>query len=212
MNIIFNIFNDLLGYLFGLTGDWGVAIVLLTIVVKLILMPFSLKQKSSIAKQQELSLKVEELKKTFKNNKKKLEIELQKHYSTNKKHMFGCMITFIQLPIIMTLYNVVLKLPVEASTSVIPWVASLKLADNYHIIPIIYSTFMCMPNLLSYFKVIKNLSVPPISKSNIIITIVISVLFTIKTPIAIGIYLITSSAFAVIENIIYSIFFKRKSA
>ncbi|SHK23831.1 membrane protein insertase, YidC/Oxa1 family, C-terminal domain-containing protein [Clostridium cavendishii DSM 21758] len=212
MNIIFNIFNDILRYLFDLTGDWGMAIVLLTVIVKLILMPFSLKQKSSLKKQQELSLKVEELKKTFKNNKKKLEMELQKHYDSNKKHMFGCMITFIQLPIIMTLYNVVLKLPIEASTSIIPWVTSLKLADNYHIIPLVYSSLMCMPNLISYLKVIKNSTIQPISKSNVIVTIVISILFTIKTPIAIGIYLITSAAFAVIENIIYSIFFKENLA
>lgn len=55
MNIISNLLNLSLNYFFNITGDLGIAIILLTILVKLILMPISFKQKLSMYSQQEFS-------------------------------------------------------------------------------------------------------------------------------------------------------------
>nr|MBK5236605.1 hypothetical protein [Clostridium sp.] len=52
MNIIFNFLSGLLNSIFNYTGDWGLAIVLLTVGVKLVLSPMSFKQKKSMQQQQ----------------------------------------------------------------------------------------------------------------------------------------------------------------
>jgi len=54
MNIIFNFLNSLLNYIFTFTGDWGLAIVLLTVSVRLVLSPMSFKQKKSMQQQLQL--------------------------------------------------------------------------------------------------------------------------------------------------------------
>ena len=58
MNIIFNLLNNLLNLFFSFTGDWGLAIVLLTVGVRIILSPMSFKQKKSMQQQQKLNIKI----------------------------------------------------------------------------------------------------------------------------------------------------------
>lgn len=70
MNIIFNIFNNSLNYFFNITGDLGIAIILLTISVKFLLVPLSFKQKLRMKEQQEVSKDLERIKEKYKNNKK----------------------------------------------------------------------------------------------------------------------------------------------
>ncbi len=62
MNIIFNFLSSLLNSIFNFTGDWGLAIVLLTLGVRLVLSPMSFKQKKSMQQQQKFAIKMQELK------------------------------------------------------------------------------------------------------------------------------------------------------
>jgi len=77
MNIIFNFLSSLLNSIFNFTGDWGLAIVLLTVSVRLVLSPMSFEQKKSMQQQQKFAIKMQELKEKYKNNKDKLEVELK---------------------------------------------------------------------------------------------------------------------------------------
>ena len=211
MNIISNVLNTSLNYFFNLTGDWGIAILLLTVVVRAVLMPLSIKQKLNMQEQQKMSKTLEELKEKYKNNKKKLDEELQKHYAESAKGMLGCLVTLLQLPIVFTLYNVIIKMPMQAGTILVPWVESIKMWDNLFIIPILYTISMLCPNLLSYVPFLKVISQAKVNKANILITSIISMLITFKTPVAVGIYLITTSIFSFIEEIIFRLYIRRKS-
>lgn len=210
MNIISNALNTSLNYFFTVTGDWGIAIILLTIFVRTILLPMSMKQKFSIEQQQGLSKKVEELKKKYKNNKKNLEIELQKYYTQNTKSMLGCLVSLLQLPIIFALYSVILKMPVNAGTMIIPWVSSIKLSDNHFIIPVIYTLSALSPNLLPYLSFLRASSCAKTPKSTLVLTCIFSIFIAIKTPIAVGIYLITTSIFSLIEELAFRLYLKSK--
>lgn len=210
MNIIFNLLNTSLNYFFNITHDWGIAIVLLTVLVRLILMPMSIKQKLNIESQQKLSNKIESLKQKYKNDKKKLDIEIQKHYAESAKSMMGCFVTLLQLPIIYTLYNVILKMPVHAGTIIIPWIANIKLPDSYFILPLIYTVTMLAPSLLSYIPIFKVSSQNIITKPIIIATTFMSLLISIKIPIAVGIYLITTNIFSLFEEISFRLYLKTK--
>ncbi|KNF07147.1 inner membrane insertion protein OxaA [Gottschalkia purinilytica] len=209
MNIIFNLFENLLNIFFNFTNDWGIAIVLLTASVKLVFLPMTIKQKINMLKQKELSEKIQDLKTKYKDNKDKLESEMAKHYNESTKGFLGCLSAFLQIPFIYTLYRVVLTMPVESSTIIIPWVTSIKLSDSYFIVPMIYALISLSPNLLSYIKYLDVVKQDLSNKSNIVITIIFSILVTFKSPIAIGIYFITNSIFSLIEEVAYRIYLRK---
>ena len=133
MNIIFNFLSNLLNSIFNFTGDWGFAIVLLTVGVRLVLLPMSFKQKKSMQQQQKLAIKMQEIKEKYKDNKDKLEEEVKKHSAESAKGMLGCLVTLLQLPILMTMWSVFKKIPVNVGTYLIPWVSSIKISDSYFI-------------------------------------------------------------------------------
>ncbi|MCM8709445.1 membrane protein insertase YidC [Clostridium sp. SYSU_GA19001] len=152
MNIIFNLLNNLLHRLFNFTGDWGISIILLTVLVRIILLPISIKQKISMAQQQTLSKKIAELKEKYKNDKLKLESKVEEYYSQSAKSMLGCFVGLLQLPIISSLYFVIIRMPVEVGTIIIPWLDSIKMPDKYFIIPLLYVLTSLSRNLFLYFK------------------------------------------------------------
>lgn len=209
MNIITNILKTILDFAFGLTGDWGIAIILLTLIVRLIMSPISIKQKINMKKQQEVSKKIEAIKIKYKNNKNKLDEELKKVYEGNAKTMVGGLITLLQLPMLSGLYMTVGKLPVEAITVLVPWVISIKTYDSNFIIPIVYTLISLAPMSLSYLKVFNKGEEKP--KFKIMIPMIIfNLIITIKAPIALGIYLITSSVVSLIEEIGFRIYSRNK--
>ncbi|MBX4261351.1 membrane protein insertase YidC [Clostridium estertheticum] len=208
MNIIFNFLSSLLNSIFNFTGDWGLAIVLLTISVRLVLSPMSFKQKKSMHQQQKLGIKMQEIKKKYKDNKDRLEVEVKKQSAESAKSMLGCLVTLLQLPIIMTLWSVFNKLPVSASTYLIPWVSSIKVSDSYFIIPLIYVLVSITPSLLSYVTLLKIEGQATLSKSNIIIMAVAGLFVAKAAPIAVGIYLITTSVFNFLEELAFRLYIR----
>jgi YidC/Oxa1 family membrane protein insertase len=91
-------------------GNYGVAILLFTVVTKLALLPLNIKQYRSTAKMQEIQPLINEIQVKYKNDKEKLNQELMKVYQENKVNpASGCMPMLIQLPIILSLYWVIIQ-------------------------------------------------------------------------------------------------------
>ncbi|WP_035293427.1 membrane protein insertase YidC [Clostridium sp. KNHs214] len=214
MNIIFNALNYILNYIFNITGDLGIAIILITILVRICLIPISIKQKKSMYHQQCMSKKIEDIKNKYGNNKAKLQQELQKCYTENAKSMLGCLISLLQLPIISSLYFVIMKMPISVGSILVPWVCSIKLPDPHFIIPTIYLFVSICPNLLSYIPYLNYLKSPLKNESvklSLLTTSIFSLVLTVKAPIALGIYFITTGLFSLFEEIIYRIYMRKKA-
>lgn len=212
MNIIFDFLSNLLNSIFNFTGDWGLSIVLLTIAVRILILPMSIKQKKSMQQQQKLATKMQEFKEKYKDNKEKLNEEVKKQSAESAKSMLGCFVTLLQLPILMTLWSVINKMPVDAGTSLIPWVTSIKMPDRYFIIPLIYMIVSLTPSLLSYVPFLKIEGQATISKYNVIMMATISLFVAKAAPIAIGIYLITTSMFNFLEELVFRIHMRNYNA
>ncbi|MFA6939654.1 MAG: membrane protein insertase YidC [Clostridiaceae bacterium] len=208
MNIIFNFLSNLLYSIFNFTGDFGLAIVLLTIGVRIVLLPMSFKQKRSMQHQQELALKMQKFKEKYKNNKEKIDEEVKKQSAESAKSMLGCLITLLQLPVLMTLWSVISKIPVDVGTFLIPWVASIKVSDSYYIVPLIYMLVSLTPSLLPYVSFLKIEGETAVSRSSIIIMAFFSLFIAKAAPIAVGIYLITTSIFSFFEEFAFRIYRK----
>ena len=106
---IFNWFGSLLGYLlwflYEIVRNYGVAIVLFTVIVKVLVFPFSIKQQKSMASQAKVQKKVRELQKIYANDKMKLNEETQKLYQKEGVSMTGgCLPMLIPLPILFGIY------------------------------------------------------------------------------------------------------------
>ncbi len=109
---IFNFFGSILGYLlwffYTLIQNYGIAIILFTIVTKLITFPFSVKQQKSMAANSKMALKQKELQKKYANDKAKLQEETQKLYEKEGVNpASGCLTSFVPLIIMMGLFYTV---------------------------------------------------------------------------------------------------------
>ena len=119
MNTIFTfiqeIFADPFGFilsgLYNLTHSYIFAIIVLTLLVKLCLLPFSIKQYSNDKRRNELKPEVQKIKEKFKGNKKKIEEEIQKLYKKEKvgSSNAGCTTSIIQMIVFIGVYGVISK-------------------------------------------------------------------------------------------------------
>ena len=93
----------------------------------------------------------------------------------------------------------------------IPWISSLNVCDNLFIIPCIYTLAMLAPNLIGLIPYFKASSKVAFNKHMVISTAIMSFILTAKTPVAIGLYFITSSIYSFVEDICFKIYIKQKN-
>ena len=91
-------------------GNYGLAIIIFTLFIKIVLLPLTIKQYRSTARMQEVQPLIQEIQKRYKNDKEKLNQELMKVYQENKVNPAGgCLPLLVQMPILLSLYWVISK-------------------------------------------------------------------------------------------------------
>ena len=101
-------FAWLLRALYELTSSYGWALVLFTVVVKLVLLPFQMKSKKSMMSMSRFQPMVREIQNRYKNNQIKMNEELQKLYAEEGINpMSGCLWSFLPFPILIALYSII---------------------------------------------------------------------------------------------------------
>jgi YidC/Oxa1 family membrane protein insertase len=110
-NFYMSAFSDLLGsllyWMYGLVGDYGIAMIIFTILVKFLLMPLSVKQVRSTMKMQELQPELKALQDRYKDDREKLNEEMVKFFKEkNHNPANGCLGMVVQIPIILVIFNV----------------------------------------------------------------------------------------------------------
>ena len=101
-------FAWLMVWLYELTGNYGVAVILFALVVNLILSPFMAKSKKSMMRQTRIQPQLQELQRRHEGNPQKLNQEMQKLYREEGIHpMSGCLWSLIPFPILIALYAVI---------------------------------------------------------------------------------------------------------
>lgn len=106
---IFSFFGSIFGYVlyaaYFLVQNFGLAIIIFTIIFKVVLFPFSIKQQKSMAANARLQKKQNELKEQYKNNKEKYNEEVQKLYNKeNVSPMGGCLTSFLPMFVMLGIY------------------------------------------------------------------------------------------------------------
>jgi len=131
-----------LQFFYGLLPNYGLAIILLTIVVRLVLYPLTLKQTKSMAQMQKIQPMVQDLKDRYKDNPQKFNEEVLRLYQKNNVNpLGGCLPLLLQLPILIALYNTI-RIAVELRKTPFLWIADLSKGDPLLILPIAIAALM----------------------------------------------------------------------
>jgi len=108
LSLIANLFGYLLKFWVNVVGNYGWALVLFSVTIKVILFPLTLKQQKSTKQMQELQPKLNDLQEKYKDDQQKLSIEYQKFMKENKYNPFGgCLLMILQLFVLIGVLYVV---------------------------------------------------------------------------------------------------------
>ena len=124
-----------LDWLFKFVGNFGVAIILLTFIVRGLMFPIAQKQFRSMASMRAVQPKMKELQERHKDDKPRLQQEMLKLYQEEKVNpLAGCLPTFLQIPVFYALYKVLMITIEMRHQPFILWIRDLSAPDPLHIL------------------------------------------------------------------------------
>lgn len=127
-----------LSYLYNLTGNWGWAIVLMTIIIRLFLAPLTIKGMVSMNKLKDVAPKIKEIQEKYKDNPQKMQQKVMEVYKQSGANpMGGCLPILLQIPVFFAVYRVLVNAIELQGAPWILWIENLADKDPYFILPII---------------------------------------------------------------------------
>ena len=128
----------LLQFFHGLTGNWGWAIVLLTVAVKAAFYPLSATSYKSMAKMRAVAPRLKKIQEQYKDDRQKMNLALMELYKTEKiSPLGGCLPVLIQMPVFIALYWTLLAAVEMRGAPWVGWIHDLTIMDPYFILPVI---------------------------------------------------------------------------
>lgn len=122
---------------FGLPS-YGLAIIVMTILIKILLLPLAIKQIRSMRSLQAIQPKIQEIQKKYKGDRAKITLEMQKLYKENEvSPLAGCLPLLIQMPFLVSIYYALQGFPYEAEHESFLWLDSLATPDSLYILPVL---------------------------------------------------------------------------
>jgi len=207
MNIIVGFFEQLINWIYAISNDYGIAIIVITVCVRLLLIPLNIKQRKQMEKQKAISEKVAQVKDKYKDNKEKQEEAIADLYKENGISMGGCLTSVIQLPFMICLYNAIRKISaVSCGTILLPWVSSLLIKDQLFILPIATIIVQLLPQTYPYLKIFNDLKLPKQSIGVTIMMLATSCIYIFMIPSGVGLYCFVSGLFQLVEQFVYNAF------
>ncbi|MEO6365033.1 MAG: membrane protein insertase YidC [Luteimonas sp.] len=133
----------LLGQLHKITNNWGWAIVLLVLLIKLALFPLSAAQYKSMAKMRKFQPRIAQLKERYGDDKQKFQMAMMELYKKEKINpVGGCLPVLLQMPIFLALYWVLLESVELRQAPWMLWIQDLTARDPFFILPVLNAAVM----------------------------------------------------------------------
>ena len=134
----------------GLVNNWGVAIILLTLLIKALFYPLSAKSYRSMAQMRELAPRLESMKQKFGDDRQKMQQAMMELYRTEKINpMSGCLPILIQIPVFISLYWMLLGSVELRHAPFFGWIQDLSAIDPFYILPLIMGASMIIQTKLN---------------------------------------------------------------
>jgi len=140
----------LLSVYHSLTGNWGVAIILLTLSVKLVFFPLSAAGYRSMAKMRVVTPKLQKLREQHGNDRQRMHQAMMEFYKAEKINpLGGCLPILVQIPVFISLFWVLLASVELRYAPFVLWIEDMSSPDPYYVMPIIMGVSMYIQSKLS---------------------------------------------------------------
>ncbi len=151
---IFTVFSKplfwLLSNIHKVVGNWGWAILLLTVLIKLAFFKLTEAQYRSMARMRKLQPRIEQLKERYGDDRQRMSQAMMEMYKTEKVNpLGGCLPILVQIPIFIALYWVLLESVELRQAPFILWIDNLTAKDPYFILPVLNAAFMILSQRLT---------------------------------------------------------------
>jgi len=195
--LIANAFFWLLKKIYLVVGNWGWAIILMTILIKLAFYKLSESSCRSMARMRELMPKMQALKERYADDKKKLQqatMDLYKQEKINPMNLGGCLPMLIQIPFFIALYYVLMGAVELRHAPFIFWIHDLSAYDPYYVLPILMGLSMVMQQRLN------PTSADPMQAKMMMFMPVVFTIFFLKFPAGLVLYWFVSNLLSILQQ------------
>ncbi|MBH8598499.1 YidC/Oxa1 family membrane protein insertase [Thermoactinomyces sp. CICC 10523] len=180
-------------------GDWGLALIFFTLLVRVCLIPVSLRTARLMASQFVFSRKAAELQKTWTGSKEELSGEIANLMQKHKFNPFSMLLNaLLQSPILVAVFAVFSHLGAQASSVLVPWVDSIGLRDPWHLLPLIIALLTGLASRVSLIP--REYTPNGQAKMNFFLMAGIALFILWSAPVATALYYGTSSLWGVLER------------
>ena len=187
-----------LNWLYSWCGNWGWAIVLLTLFVRLCLLPINIKSYKSMKIMQRIQPQIKELKEKYKSDPKKMNSEVMALMKQSKANpLGGCLPLFLQFPVFFALYRVLGESIELYQSPFIFWIEDLSLKDPYYLTPVLGGLVLFVQQRITPMNLPKEqarlLTIMPLLFS----------VFMLSLPSGLTLYIFVSGVFGLIQQFFF---------
>jgi YidC/Oxa1 family membrane protein insertase len=134
----------------GWVGNWGIAIIVLTVMIKLLFYPLSAASYRSMAKMRVMAPKMQRLKEQYGDDRQRMQQAMMELYKTEKINpLGGCLPILVQIPVFIALYWVLLASFELRQAPFFGWIHDLAAPDPYYVLPVLMGATMIIQTRLN---------------------------------------------------------------
>lgn len=188
----------------SVVGNWGFAIILLTLLVRLCVLPFNIMSFKSMKAMQKVQPIIQSLREKYKDDPMRLNQEMMVVMKENGANpVGGCLPMLLQIPVFFALYRVIGSSIELYSSPFVGWIHDLSAHDPFYVLPVLMSVFMFIQQ-----KITPSTMDPTQAKIMAFLPLVFS-LFMLQLPSGLTLYMVVSTLFGIIQQ--YLIMREKKS-
>ncbi|MEN9722191.1 MAG: hypothetical protein RJB38_177 [Pseudomonadota bacterium] len=185
-------------WLFSFIGNYGVAIILLTVILKVLMYPLTYKSMKSMKKMATIQPQLQRLRERFKDDKEALNREMLQLMRTNGYNpVAGCLPMLLQMPIFFALYRVLYSSFELYRTPFALWIHDLSKHDPWYVTPVVLTGVMYLQQ-----KLTPTTATDPAQQKMIQLMPVIFGVFMLGLPAGLTLYMLTNAVVSIIQQII----------
>ena len=183
----------ILNAIYGVVGNYGIAIIIVTVLMRIIIFPLTLKQEKSMKKMRELQPELEKIKEKYKDNPQEYQQKTAELYrESGVNPLGGCLPILVQLPILFALFGV-LRSGIIPTDSSFLWM-KLSEPDPFFILPVLNGAVSFLQQKLM------GTSDNAQMKNMMYVFPIMMIVISYKMPSGLQLYWLTSSLIAVIQQ------------
>ncbi len=196
-------FLGLMKWFFSFLNNWGLAIIALTILVRMAVLPFNVTSYKSMKKMQKLQGPISELRERYKEEPQKLNAEMMALWKREGVNpVSGCLPMLLQLPVFIALYQVLGKSIELYKAPFAFWIHDLSVKDPYYVLPVLMGVTMFVQTKISPS------TADPAQKKIFMFMPIVFTLFMVSLPSGLTLYIFVSTLFGIFQQL----FFMRDTA